>query len=208
MLGRAIANGLIDIRLHNIREWAEDKHHITDDAPFGGGAGMVMRPEPIFAAINELRKQGSKVVYLCPDGELLTSDIARELARESNLILLSGHYEGVDQRVRDRIVDREISIGDYILTNGTLASAVLMDAVSRYIPGVLGSEMSLDQDSFSDGLLSFPQYTRPSIFMNMAVPDVLLSGNHADIASWRCEQRIERTRQRRPDLLLKRNLKK
>ncbi|MDR0715294.1 MAG: tRNA (guanosine(37)-N1)-methyltransferase TrmD [Puniceicoccales bacterium] len=208
MLGRAIINGLIDIRLHSIREWAEGKHHVTDDAPFGGGAGMVMRPEPLFAAINELRKEDSEVVYLCPDGELLTSDIARELARESSLILLSGHYEGVDQRVRDCIVDREISIGDYVLTNGTLASAVLMVAVSRYIPGVLGSEISLDQDSFSDGLLSFPQYTRPAIFMNMAVPDVLLSGNHADIASWRHEQRIERTRQRRPDLLLKRNLKK
>ncbi|MDR3274345.1 MAG: tRNA (guanosine(37)-N1)-methyltransferase TrmD [Puniceicoccales bacterium] len=207
MLGRAIKNGLIGVELHNIRDWAEDKHHITDDAPFGGGAGMVMRPEPIFAAINELKKGDSKVIYPCPDGEPLTSSIACELAAESHLILLSGHYEGVDQRVRDLAVDREISIGDYVLTNGTLASAVLMDAVSRYVPGVLGSEQSLEQDSFSDGLLSFPQYTRPAVFMDVGVPDVLLSGNHGDIASWRHEQRVMRTRQRRPDLL-KGNLKK
>ncbi|MDR2435723.1 MAG: tRNA (guanosine(37)-N1)-methyltransferase TrmD [Puniceicoccales bacterium] len=209
ILGRAVENGLIDIRLHNIRDWAENKHRTTDDAPFGGGAGMVMRPEPIFAAVSELKKQNSKVIYMCPDGELLTPNIARELAKESNLILLSGHYEGVDQRVRDLIVDREISIGDYVLTNGVLASAVLMDVVSRHVPGVLGSEQSLGQDSFSDGLLSFPQYTRPAVFMNVAVPEILLSGNHRDIAFWRQAQRVERTRQRRPDLLrLRENLEK
>ncbi|MDR1255795.1 MAG: tRNA (guanosine(37)-N1)-methyltransferase TrmD [Puniceicoccales bacterium] len=201
ILGRAIDNGLVDVKLHNIRDWAGDKHHTTDDTPFGGGAGMVMRPEPIFSAIGELRKQESKVIYLCPDGELLTASVARGLAAESHLILLSGHYEGIDQRVRDLSVDREISIGDYVLTNGTLASAVLIDAVSRYVPGVLGSEQSLGQDSFSDGLLSFPQYTRPAVFMDIAVPAVLLSGNHADIASWRQEQRVKRTRQKRPDLL-------
>ena len=201
ILGRAMGNGLIDIRLHNIRDWAGDKHHITDDAPFGGGAGMVMRPEPIFAAVGELRKQNSKVIYLCPDGELLTPSIASELAKESSLILLSGPYEGVDQRVRDLIVDREISIGDYVLTNGTLASAVLVDVVSRHVPGVLGSERSLEQDSFSDCLLSFPHYTRPAVFMDVAVPEVLLYGNHGDIASWRHARRMERTRQRLPDLL-------
>jgi tRNA (guanine37-N1)-methyltransferase len=201
MLGRAQRNGVIDVRLHNIRVWAEDRRHTADDAPFGGGAGMVMRPESVFAAVDALRMQKSRVIYLCPDGELLSSSVARELAAESSLILLSGHYEGVDQRVRDLAVDREISIGDYVLTNGTLASAVLMDAVSRYVPGVLGSGQSLEQDSFSDGLLSFPQYTRPAVFMDVAVPEVLLSGNHGDIASWRQNQRIERTRQRRPDLL-------
>jgi tRNA (guanine37-N1)-methyltransferase len=201
MIGRAVKNGLISIRLHNIRDWATGKHRITDDTPFGGGAGMVMRPEPIFSAIGALKKTESKVIYLCPDGEPLNADLARELAVESSLILLSGHYEGIDERVRDLAVDREISIGDYVLTNGTLASAVLVDAVIRYVPGVIGSEQSLEQDSFSDGLLSFPQYTRPAIFMNLGVPEILLSGNHADIAAWRHRQRIERTRKRRPDLL-------
>jgi tRNA (guanine37-N1)-methyltransferase len=201
IVGRAVGNGLVSIRLHNIRDWAAGKHRTTDDAPFGGGAGMVMCPGPIFSAIGALRKPGSKVIYLCPDGEPLGANLARELARESSLILLSGHYEGIDERVRDLAVDREISIGDYVLTNGTLASAVLMDAVIRHIPGAIGSEQSLEQDSFSDGLLSFPQYTRPAVFMDLGVPQILLSGNHADIAAWRHEQRIERTKKRRPDLL-------
>lgn len=201
IVGRAVKFGKIQINLHNIRDWASDKHHITDDSPFGGGAGMVMCPEPIFAAINAVKKEHSKVVYLCPDGELLNSKIAQEFSLEKNLILLSGHYEGIDQRIRDIAVDREISIGDYILTNGTLASAVFIDTVSRYIPGVLGSEHSLEQDSFSDGLLTFPQYTRPAVFMDMAVPEILLSGNHAEIAAWRKEKRLERTMRVRPDLL-------
>lgn len=201
IVGRAVKSGKIQINLHNIRDWASDKHHITDDSPFGGGAGMVMCPEPIFAAINAVKKEHSQVVYLCPDGELLNSKIAQEFSLEKNLILLSGHYEGIDQRIRDIAVDREISIGDYILTNGTLASAVLIDTVSRYIPGVLGSEHSLEQDSFSDGLLTFPQYTRPAVFMDMAVPEILLSGNHAEIAAWRKEKRLERTMRVRPDLL-------
>lgn len=208
IIGRAVKSGIIEINLHNIRNWANDKHHITDDCPFGGGAGMVMRPEPIFAAINAVKREDSKVIYLCPDGELLNAGIARELATEKSLILLSGHYEGIDQRVRDLIVDREISIGDYVLTNGTLASAVLIDAVSRYIPGVLGSQQSLLQDSFSDGLLSFPQYTRPAVFMNVGVPEVLLSGNHQLIDSWRREKRIERTMKVRPDLLVKEKFQK
>jgi tRNA (guanine37-N1)-methyltransferase len=204
VISRALRGGVLGIRLHNIRDWATDKHRIADDEPFGGGAGMVMCPEPIFSAIGALKRSDSRVIYLCPDGELLTANLARNLAKERHLILLSGHYEGVDQRVRDLAVDREISIGDYVLTNGTLASAVLMDAVSRYVPGVLGSEQSLEQDSFSDGLLGFPQYTRPAVFMDISVPDVLLSGNHANIATWRHEQRILRTGQRRPDLLRKR----
>lgn len=208
IIGRAIRSEIIAINLYNIRDWADDKHHITDDAPFGGGAGMVMRPEPIISAINAVKRDGAKVIYLCPDGELLSPEIARELSVEQNLVLLSGHYEGIDQRVRDIAVDREISIGDYILTNGTLASAVLIDTVSRYLPGVLGSEQSLAQDSFSDGLLTFPQYTRPAVFMDMGVPEVLLSGNHQLIEAWRQEKRLERTMRIRPDLLAKKELKK
>ncbi len=208
IIGRARKAGIIGVSLYNIRDWADDKHHITDDSPFGGGAGMVMRPEPILAAINAVKKSDSKVIYLCPDGELLNSGIVRELATEKHLILLSGHYEGIDQRIRDSVVDREISIGDYVITNGVLASAILIDSVSRYIPGVLGCEESLEQDSFSDGLLTFPQYTRPANFLNMQVPEVLLSGNHQLINAWRKEKRLERTTKVRPDLLRKENLKK
>lgn len=204
MIGRAISSGLVEVVAHNIRDWATDKHHITDDDPFGGGAGMLMKPEPIFSAINDLKSEDCTVVYMCPDGELLTTDIAKEFSKKKHVIVLSGHYEGVDERVRELVVDREISIGDYVLTNGTIAGAVFIDAVSRYIPGVLGSSESLDQDSFSDGLLTFPQYTRPAEFMGMKVPDVLLSGNHAEISKWRNEQRMKRTLDRRPDLLEKR----
>ena len=201
MLGRGVESGLLDVRAHNIRDWAGGKHSVTDDRPFGGGAGMLLKPEPLFAAIDALATPQATVIYLCPDGEVLTSRIARELATAPHLILLSGHYEGVDQRVRDARVQREISIGDYILTNGTIAAAVLVDAVARYIPGLLGEEKSLTQDSFNDNLLSFPQYTRPVEYNGMRVPEVLLSGNHAEIERWRNEQRLLKTRQRRPDLL-------
>lgn len=203
MIGRAIHNGLIAINRYNIRDWATDKHHVTDDSPFGGGSGMVMKPEPIFAAIESLKTPTSKVIFMCPDGEVLNTQMACTLAQEEHIILLSGHYEGVDERVREVLVDQEISIGDYVLTNGTLPAAVLMDAVSRQIPGVLGGEESLKQDSFSDGLLSFPQYTRPASFRGLNVPEVLLSGNHAEIAKWRQEQRLKRTLERRPQLLKK-----
>lgn len=203
IIGRAVQSGLVQIYLHNLRDWATDRWRITDDSPFGGGSGMVMKPEPIFGAIDELRSASGKVVFLCPDGELLTAALAKDLSREEHLILLSGHYEGVDERVREALVDREISIGDYVLTNGTLPSAVLVDAVVRQIPGVLGGENSLNQDSFSDGLLSFPQYTRPAEFRGMAVPDVLLSGDHGEIAKWRQTQRLVRTKKRRPDLINK-----
>jgi tRNA (guanine37-N1)-methyltransferase len=162
---------------------------------------MVIKPEPIFAAIEALRSEYSRVIFLCPDGEIFNSDVAKKLSQEEHLILLSGHYESVDERVREFLVNQEISIGDYVLTNGTLASAVLMDATIRQIPGVLGGDDSLNQDSFSDGLLSFPQYTRPAEFRGMAVPGVLLSGNHAEIAKWRQSQRSLRTRKRRPDLI-------
>jgi tRNA (guanine37-N1)-methyltransferase len=200
VIGRAVKNGLVRISLHNLRRWAGEGHGLADDSPFGGGSGMVLRPEPIFGAVEELRSANGRVIFLCPDGEPLDTGLAKALAAEEHLLLLSGHYEGVDERVRQCLVHREISIGDYVLTNGTLASAVLMDAVIRQIPGVLGGENSLDQDSFSDGLLSFPQYTRPSEFRGMGVPAVLLSGNHGEIARWRRDQRLLRTRKRRPDL--------
>lgn len=207
ILGRAVQNGLLQINLYNLRDWAKDKHHITDDSPYGGGAGMVLKPEPIFGAVEELRLQHSKVVYMCPDGEPLTTSVAKSFAQEDHIVILSGHYEGVDERVRERLVDREISIGNYVLTNGTLAAAILIDAVSRYVPGVLGDENSLNQDSFSDGLLSFPQYTRPAMFRDMAVPDILMSGNHAEIAKWRSNQRVMRTKIRRPDLMCEEEFK-
>lgn len=207
ILGRAVQNGLLQINLYNLRDWAKDKHHITDDSPYGGGAGMVLKPEPIFGAVEELKFQNSKVVYMCPDGEPLTTSVAKSLAQEDHIIILSGHYEGVDERVRERLVDREISIGNYVLTNGTLAAAILIDVVSRYVLGVLGDENSLNQDSFSDGLLSFPQYTRPAMFRDMAVPDILMSGNHAEIAKWRSNQRVMRTKIRRPDLICEEEFK-
>lgn len=201
MLGRAQTNGLIRAEAHQLRAWATDKHRKTDEMPFGGGAGMVMKPEPIFAAVEELRRPRSKVVYMAPDGEPLTSHLARELVEEEHLIILSGHYEGVDQRVRDQLVDREVSIGDYVLTNGTLAAGVLIDCVSRFIPGFLGDEKSLTEESFMTTLLGFPQYTRPADFRGMRVPEVLLSGDHAAIEKWRREQAIDKTRQLRPDIL-------
>ena len=201
MLGRGQKNGLIRAQAHQLRDWTTDKHHKTDELPYGGGAGMVMKPEPIFAAVESMRRPESKVIYMAPDGEPLTSQLARELVNEKHLILLSGHYEGVDQRVRDSLVDREVSIGDYVLTNGTLAAAVLIDCVSRFIPGFLGDEKSLTEESFMTTLLGFPQYTRPADFRGMCVPEVLLSGDHAAIAKWRREQQIDKTRQLRPDLL-------
>jgi len=201
MLGRAVQGGILEIGVHNIRDWAEGKHLVTDDRPFGGGAGMLMKPEPLFASIEAVSTPGCQVVYLCPDGELLNQRMCGELAGAGHIVLLSGHYEGIDQRVRDVLVTREVSIGDYVLTNGTIAAAVLIDAVCRYVPGVLGEEKSLVQDSFNDDLLSFPQYTRPVEFRGMGVPDVLLSGNHGEIERWRNEQRLLKTRLRRPDLL-------
>jgi tRNA (guanine37-N1)-methyltransferase len=201
MLGRGQQAGLVRAQAHQLRDWAEGKHQKTDELPYGGGAGMVMKPEPIFAAVEALRRPESKVIYLAPDGEPLTSQLARELVEEQHLILLSGHYEGVDQRVRDHLVDREVSIGDYVLTNGTLAAAVLIDSVSRFIPGFLGDEKSLTEESFMTTLLGFPQYTRPPEYRGLRVPEVLLSGNHAAIAKWRREQQIEKTQQLRPDIL-------
>lgn len=200
MIGRAIERGLISVDVHQLRDWTFDKWRITDDRPFGGGAGMLLKPEPLAAAIDAVRRPGATVLYLTPDGEPFTTALAREFATAGNLVLLSGHYEGIDERIRETRVDREISIGDYVLTNGTLPAAVLIDAISRQIPGVLGEQKSLTQDSFSDTLLGFPQYTRPVEFEGRRVPEVLLSGNHAAIEQWRQEQRKAKTRQRRPDL--------
>ncbi len=201
MLGRAQNNGIIAARTHQLRDWALDKHKKTDELPYGGGAGMVMKPEPIFAAVESMRRPESKVIYMAPDGESLTSQMGRELATEKHLIVLSGHYEGVDQRVRDYLVDREVSIGDYVLTNGTLAAAVMVDCISRFLPGFLGDEKSLTEESFMTTFLGFPQYTRPADFRGMGVPEVLLSGDHGAIAKWRLEQQLAKTTERRPDIL-------
>jgi tRNA (guanine37-N1)-methyltransferase len=200
MLARAVKGGILRVASRSIREWTTDRHAVADDRPFGGGAGMVLKPEPLARALGDLKTPKSSVIYLCPDGELFSSKTARELARSGHLILLCGHYEGIDERIREKYVDREISIGDYILTNGILAAAVVLDAVARYVPGVLGAEESLAQDSFSDGLLTFPQYTRPEVFEGTPVPEVLLSGHHKNITQWRREQRMLRTQRRRPDL--------
>lgn len=200
IIGRARAAALIEIGVHNIRDWATDKHQVTDDRPFGGGAGMVMKPEPLFAAIEAVRRPESMTVFLAPDGEPLSPALALELSAQPHLVLVSGHYEGIDQRVRDHCIDREVSVGDYVLTNGTLAAAVLVDVCARFTPGVLGEEKSLTHESFTDNLLDFPQYTRPADFRGWGVPEVLLSGNHAEIEQWRFEQRLERTSRLRPDL--------
>ena len=205
MIGRARERGHVEIHCHNLRDWAAGKWSITDDRPFGGGAGMVMKPEPICAAIDELRTDSTKVIYLSPDGEPFNQQMAVELSAEDHLILLSGHYEGIDQRIRDTRVDLEVSIGDYVLTNGTLPAAVVVDAVVRQIPGVLGAEKSLTQDSFHRNVLGFPQYTRPVEFEGMRVPEVLLSGNHGEIEQWRKERSLEKTTERRPDLLSKKD---
>jgi len=206
ILKRAREKGLLDIRIHNLRQWAAGKHSVTDDTPYGGGQGMVMKCEPIFAAIEEIKAAGSpaapRVIYLSPSGRPLSHAIASGFAAAGgHLILLCGHYEGVDQRVIDHLVDDEISIGDYVLTNGAIAAAVFVDAVARLIPGILGDENSAAQDSFAQGLLEGPQYTRPVEFRGWRVPEILLSGNHAQIAQWRAAQALEKTRQVRPDLL-------
>jgi len=206
MMKRAQENKIVDLRIHNLRDWTTDKHHIVDDAPFGGGQGMVMKPEPIFAAVEELQQsaiknQKSKIILMSPGGRRLDQKLATELSQESHLIVICGHYEGVDHRVIEHIVDLEISIGDYVLTNGAIAAVVLVDAVARLLPGVLGHEQSAHDDSFSAGLLEAPQYTRPAEFRGWKIPEVLLSGNHAEIAKWRKEQALKRTKQNRPDLL-------
>ena len=201
ILGKGIAAGRLEVGVHDLRGWTTDKHRTADDRPFGGGAGMVLKPEPVFAAIEQLQTPGCRRIYLTPDGKPFSTALAEELSRERHLVLLSGHYEGIDQRIRDRVIDQEISIGDYVLTNGTLAAAVVIDALARFIPGVLGEEKSLTHESFTRKLLDFPQYTRPAEFRGMSGPGVLLSGNHAEIEKWRLARQEEKTRLVRPDLL-------
>src|SRR5213079_3273997 len=207
MMKRAQENGIVDLRIHNLRDWTTDKHHVVDDVPFGGGQGMVMKPEPIFAAVEDLQQtsnlkaQTSKVILMSPAGRRLDQRLATELSQESHLIIVCGHYEGIDHRVIEHLVDLEISIGDYVLTNGAIAAVVLVDAIVRLLPGALGHEQSAADDSFNHGLLEAPQYTRPAEFCSWKVPQVLISGNHAEIAKWRKEQAIKRTRENRPDLL-------
>lgn len=198
---RAQENGIVDLRIHNLRDWTTDKHYIVDDAPFGGGQGMVMKPEPIFAAVEDLRNQASVVVLMSPAGHRFDQQTATRLSQEQHLIIICGHYEGVDHRVIEHLVDLEISIGDYVLTNGAIAAVVLVDAIVRLLPGALGHEQSAVDDSFDHGLLEAPQDTRPAEFRGWKVPQVLLSGNHAEIAKWRREQALNRTRKNRPDLL-------
>jgi tRNA (guanine37-N1)-methyltransferase len=200
ILGKAIDRGLLEINSLDLRRWAKGKHREADDRPFGGGAGMVLKPEPLFDAIEEISNESTTVVYMAPDGEPLSTPLARELSESQHLLLISGHYEGIDQRVRDEVVDREISIGDYVLTNGALPATVLIDAVGRQVPGVLGDEESLTDESFENNLLAHPQYTRPADYRGMKVPEVLLSGNHQEISKWRQEKRMERTAALRPDL--------
>jgi tRNA (guanine37-N1)-methyltransferase len=202
ILARAREAGLLPVGVHDLRDYAEGKHRVTDEPPFGGGGGMVMKPEPIFAGVEAIRTRfgPGKAVLLSPQGELLTHRLARRLAGEEHLILICGRYEGVDQRVADHLADFEISIGDYVLTGGELPSLVLVDAVARFVPGVIGGPLAPDRDSFEEGILEGPQYTRPREFRGLTVPDVLLSGNHAAIEKWRREEGTRRTLARRPDL--------
>jgi tRNA (guanine37-N1)-methyltransferase len=204
ILGRALRENIAQVKLHNIRDYATDKHSIVDDYAYGGGPGMVMKPEPLAAAIESVRAETEppgRIVLLTPQGRLFNQAVVDELVLEPRLILLCGHYEGVDERIREHFVDDEISIGDYVMSGGEYAAVVVIDALVRRLPGTLGSADSLLEESHSDGLLEYPQYTRPAEFRGWQVPDILLSGNHAEIARWRRNQRIVRTAKRRPDLL-------
>ena len=202
LLGRARERGLVQIAIHDLRRWATDRHHVVDDAPYGGGPGMVMKAEPFCAAVDELRgEEPVRVILTSPQGRRLDQELAEELAAEDQLIILCGHYEGVDERVREGLVTDEVSIGDYVLTGGELPALVLVDAVVRLQPGVLGSVASVDEDSFADGLLKYPQYTRPAEFRGLRVPEVLLTGHHAEVSRWRRREALRRTLLRRPELL-------
>jgi tRNA (guanine37-N1)-methyltransferase len=201
IIKRARDAGLLDLKIHNLRDYAHTRHKTVDDRPFGGGPGMLLKPEPIFEAVEQLAQEQTRVILLSPAGRTFTQAVARELAQGEHLLLICGHYEGFDERVREQLADDELSIGDYVLTNGGLPVMVVIDAVTRLLPGVLGDDESAQEESFSDGLLEYPQYTRPAEFRGLKVPEVLLSGNHAEIARWRAEQARRRTKERRPDLL-------
>ncbi len=206
IIKRAQEKGLVSIRTRNLRDWTRDRHKTADDRPYGGGAGMVLKPEPVFEAVKEIcgeQKSQWHVILTSPVGEIFTQQKARELAQKPKVLLICGHYEGIDERVRTALVDEEISIGDYVLTNGSLAASVIIDATVRLIRGVLGNDESAETESFNDDLLEYPHYTRPEVYEGLEVPGILLSGNHAQIAQWRQEESLRRTAQRRPDLLEK-----
>jgi tRNA (guanine37-N1)-methyltransferase len=198
---RARKAGLLDLKIHNLRDWTHDRHKTVDDRPFGGGPGMLLKPEPIFEAVESLQRAETKVILLSPSGRKFNQSIARELAAKKDLLFVTGHYEGFDARIREALADDELSIGDYVLTNGALPAMVVIDAVARLLPGVLGDDESSHDESFSAGLLEYPQYTRPADFRGMKVPEMLLSGNHAEIEKWRREQAKLKTEKQRPDLL-------
>lgn len=203
IIGRAIEAGHLEINAVNIRDYSTNKHLKVDDYPYGGGAGLVMQPEPIYRAYQDLRKNMQKaprVIYLTPQGKVFRQEMAKELAKEEELVFLCGHYEGIDERVLEEIVTDYVSIGDYVLTGGELPAMVMIDAISRLVPGVLNNDESAGEESFENGLLEYPQYTRPPVFLNKEVPEVLLSGHHENIRKWRYEQSVKRTKERRPDL--------
>ena len=200
IIGKAVEKKLIDIHLVNIRDFSKDKHKKVDDTPYGGGAGMVMRPDVVYEAYQSVKQDQAKVIYMSPQGKKLNQQIVEDLSKENHLIILCGHYEGIDQRVLDEIVEEEISIGDYVLTGGEIPTMVLIDSVSRYVEGVIKQD-SIQEESFSNGLLEYPQYTRPEIFQGKAVPEILLSGHHQNIEKWRKERSLEITKKKRPDLL-------
>ena len=202
VIGRAVEKKRIAINVINMRDFSEDKHKKVDDTPYGGGAGMVMKPDVVYRAYQSIQKKEAKVIYMSPQGKTLNQKMVENLSKESHLIILCGHYEGIDQRVLDKIVDEEISIGDYVLTGGEIPSMVLIDSVSRYVEGVLRQD-SIREESFSNGLLEYPQYTRPEVFEGETVPEILLSGHHEKIERWRKEKSIETTQKKRPDLLKK-----
>ena len=200
IIGKAVEKELININLINIRDFSKDKHKKVDDTPYGGGAGMVIKPDVVYDAYQSIQDKYAKVIYMSPQGKTLEQNMVEELSKENHLIILCGHYEGIDQRVLDKIVDEEISIGDYVLTGGEIPAMVLIDSVSRYVEGVL-KEGSIKEESFSNGLLEYPQYTRPEVFEGMKVPEVLLSGHHENIEKWRKEKSLEITKKKRPDIL-------
>lgn len=206
IMKRARENGFLDLSIHNLRDWADDRHKSVDDKPYGGGAGMVMMAPVIDAALESLRREESRVVLLSPQGRVLDQEMAKRLSRMTHLILLSGHYEGVDERVRELLVDEEISIGDVVISNGSLAAMLLIDAVVRLLPGVVGDERSVREDSFYEGLLDYPQYTKPRVFRGREVPGVLVSGDHEKVRRWRRREALRRTLERRPDLVSKARL--
>lgn len=201
IIKRARTAGLLELQLHQLRDWTHDRHKTVDDRPFGGGPGMLLKPEPIFEAVESLKREKTRVVLMSPSGRKFSQEIARELAQQEHLLIVTGHYEGFDERIRESLADEELSIGDYVLTNGALPAMVVIDTVTRLLPGVLGDDASSTDESFSHGLLEYPQWTRPAEFRGMKVPDVLVSGNHAEIAKWRVEQANKRTQEQRPDLI-------